>query len=127
MILIRVSLLHKKIKGLTWGGFMSRNRDLNIARSIKVIEWLKSELLESVSLLFRALLKNKDELLLQGLARVQLTAYLLARRVGVNFVSVDEEILILVQRYLKEGHELEEWYGDLSLLREYLESRKKGL
>ena len=105
---------------------MTRNHDINIARSIKVIEWLKSELLEAVSQLFRSFLHNQNEFVLQSLARLKLTIYLLGRRSGVNFERVDEQLLILVQQYIEEGHEVEEWYGDLSLLKQYLDSRKKG-
>lgn len=106
---------------------MPRSRDLDIARNVKLIEWLKAELLESVSQLFRALLQNQEELIRQGLARVQLTAYLLGQRVGVNFAQVDLQLEALVRRHIDEKHEVEEWYGDLSALKKHLENRKKGL
>jgi len=108
-------------------GSMPRSRDLDIARTVKLIEWLKGELLESVSQLFRALFQNQEELIRQGLARVQLTAYLLGQRVGVNFAQVDLQLEALVRRHIDEKHEVEEWYGDLSALKKHLENRKKGL
>ena len=106
---------------------MARNRDLSIARNIRVIEWLKSELLEAVSQLFKSFINNQEELLLLSLARVKLTVYLLGKRAGINFTRVDEQLEIMVQQQLASGHEVEEWYGDLSLLKQHLASQKKGL
>lgn len=105
---------------------MPRSRDPNIARNVKIIEWLKSELLESVSQLFRAFLQSQEELIMESLARLQLTAYLLGQRVGLNFARVDAHLETLVRRYIQEKYEIEEWYGELSNLQQYLESRKKG-
>ena len=106
---------------------MARNRDLNIARNIRVIEWLKSELLEAVSQLFESFINNQEELLVLSLARIKLTVYLLGKRAGINFARVDEQLEIMVQEQLSAGHEVEEWYGDLSLLKQHLDSQKKGL
>ncbi len=106
---------------------MARNRDLSIARNIRVIEWLKSELLEAVSQLFKSFISNQEELLLLSLARVKLTVYLLGKRAGINFAQVDEQLEIMVQQQLSAGQEVEEWNGDLSLLKQHLDRQKKGL
>ena len=95
-------------------------------RNIRVLEWLKSELLEAVSQLFKSFINNQEELLLLSLA-VKLAVYLLGKRAGINFARVDEQLEIMVQQQLSAGHEVEEWYGDLSLLKQHLDSRKKGL
>lgn len=106
---------------------MARNRDLNIARNIKVIEWLKSELLEAVAQLFRSFANNQPTLLLQSLARVKLTVYLLGKRAGVDFARIDEHLQTMVEQHLSAGHEVEEWYGDLTLLKQHLNNQQKGL
>ena len=42
----------------------------DIARNIKTIEWLKSELVTGISSLFKGMLKNNDELIADSLANI---------------------------------------------------------
>lgn len=103
----------------------SFNQGLDIARNIKVIEWLKTELVDSVSALFKAMLKNSEEAIEDALASMIMTIYILARRLGVSFAQLDIRVESKVRNGIKEKHEIENWYGDLSALLKYINSEKK--
>lgn len=94
--------------------------DVDIARNIKTIEWLKAEMLGSVADLFRSMREGHEEAVIDQLANVTTTAYVLARRLGVDFSLMDEAIRQKVQASIDEAREFEEWYGDYSALSEHL-------
>lgn len=104
---------------------MSRFGDSDIARRVKVIEWSKAELLDAVSRLFRATVQGPEDSVLESLGTVLLAAYLLAPRLGINYTRLDLQLEALVKHHLEQGHQVEEWYGDLSNLSRYLEGRGK--
>jgi hypothetical protein len=103
---------------------MTREQDFDIARNIKAVEWLKTEIVLNAGQVGRALLTAKDDIALQALANMILSSYLLAKRLGVSFSRLED---VLQRRALEasaEGHELEQWYHDLSALAEHLQARK---
>lgn len=100
-------------------------RELDIARNIHVIEWLKSELIEAVAALFKGLLKGSEEAILDCLASIVITVYILGRRLGINFGRIDLKIETKLRLSIEETHEVEKWYGDLSALNEYLDTKKR--
>ncbi|NLS44711.1 MAG: hypothetical protein GX969_03095 [Firmicutes bacterium] len=110
------------------GSIGSADKDVisraDIARNIKSIEWLKTELITGVSSLFKGMLKNNNELIADSLANIVVGCYLLAKRLGLPYGALDEKIGIKVKANLEQGHELETWYGDFSLLKRYLAGRK---
>ncbi|NPV26764.1 MAG: hypothetical protein HPY81_04745 [Firmicutes bacterium] len=100
-------------------------REFNITRNIRVIEWLKAELVEAVAALFKGMLKGSEEAIVDGLASILITAYILGRRVGISFSRLDLMIQTKLKLSIHEAHEVEKWYGDLSALYEYLVNNKK--
>jgi hypothetical protein len=96
-----------------------------IAKNIKVVEWLKADLITSVSALFRAMLRSSEDLLLDALASLMITIYVLGRRLGVNFTRLDLRVEAKLRQGIDEEHEVEKWYGDLSTLLNYLVERKR--
>lgn len=98
---------------------------VGIAKNIRIIEWLKAELVESVAVLFKALLKSGDEMVSDCLATIIITTYLLGKRVGISFPHIDLKVESKLRMSINEAHEVEMWYGDLSALLEYLENRRK--
>jgi hypothetical protein len=52
-------------------------------------------------------------------------AYLLGKRVGVSFHTVDTKIKAQLLANINNGHEVERWYGDLSDLLRYIENQKR--
>ncbi len=104
---------------------MYKEQDFDIGRNIKAIEWLKTEIVVNAGQVCRALQSAKDELVLQALANIMLSCYLLARRMGVSFSRLELEVQRRTKQAQTDGHELEQWYNDLSNLAEHLEVRRK--
>jgi hypothetical protein len=101
-----------------------QGKEMDIAKNIRMIEWLKTELLDNVSGLFRGFLKGNESVLADFLSNIVVFAYVLARRCGIDFHELDRSVVQKVERSIQLGHEVEEWYGDLSGLREHLKRRR---
>lgn len=99
--------------------------EIDIARNIRTIDWLKTELLSGVSGLFKALLRGGDEAITDGLSGLIITCYALARRLGYSFAKLDAKVEAKVRVNIAEGHEIEKWYGDLTALLRHIEERKR--
>lgn len=99
------------------------NPEIDIARNIRAIEWVKAQIIDGVATLFKALIKNSEEAITDALATIIMSCYILARRLGVGFSRVDHSILHTLNTEIESGHELENWYGDLSMLRHYMEEK----
>ncbi|MCT4595433.1 MAG: MazG-like family protein [Anaeromicrobium sp.] len=100
--------------------------NIDITRNIRLIEWLKSELLTTMASLFEILLKVEkasQETLVDILANIILVTYVLGKRLGINFSRVDMKIEDKLRLGILEKHKIEEWNGDLSALKQHL-SRK---
>ncbi len=57
-------------------------RDMDIAKNIRMIEWLKTELLDNVSGLFRGFIKGNESVLLDCLSNIVVFAYVLSIYTG---------------------------------------------
>lgn len=104
------------------------NQETDITKNIKVIEFLKSELLTAVASLYQNLLKGTkvgQDVMQDILANLVLVTYLLGKRLGISYSLIDSSILEKIRIGMLEDHETEKWYGDLSDLGEYL-NKKKG-
>lgn len=103
------------------------NQETDITKNIKVIEFLKSELLTAVAALYQNLLKGTklaQESVLDILANLVLVTYLLGKRLGIAYSLIDSKITEKIRIGMIEEHETEKWYGDLSDLNEYMNKRK---
>lgn len=101
------------------------NQGVDIARNIRVIEWLKAELVGTIAALFKAMVKNSEELIEDALASMVVTVYVLARRLGVSFAQLDVRVESKVRNAIKDKHEVEDWYGDMTALLKYLGDKKR--
>ena len=100
------------------------NKNVDVTKNIKMIEWLKSELLTAIALLFETLvvgIKNSQEKVLDILANLILITYLLGRRLGLTYESIDSKIKDKAKIGRIEEHNIEKWYGDLSELIRHLD------
>lgn len=109
------------------------DNQLDITRNIKIIEWLKSELLTDVANLFKALVNGvRDEVsesLADTLGNIILICYLLGRRLGINYRKIETKIENKIKLGLVENHDVEKYYGDLSELAKHLNgtrARRQG-
>lgn len=106
---------------------MRIDRGSDITRNIKIIEWMKNEILINVSDLFNILfkgVKSIDETLQDILANIIMLTYLLAKRLGISFNEIDYKIKEKISLGVKENHSIEKWYGDLTNLKNHIENRK---
>ncbi len=51
------------------------NRDLDIARNARTIDWLRTEIVDHVANLYKAMWQNREELMLDALAGLIMAAF----------------------------------------------------
>ncbi|MCX7710527.1 MAG: MazG-like family protein [Clostridia bacterium] len=104
------------------------DKDIDITRNIKMIEWLKSELLTDLANLFKSLVNGMREdvhdAISETLSNIILISYLLGRRLGLSYNSIEMKIESKVKLGLIENHDVEKYYGDLSELAKHLNSSR---
>lgn len=99
------------------------SKELDVAKRAKVIEWLKTELLDQVSRLFRAMWEGSTSRIGDSLASLIMSAYILGRRLGITYSDLDQQLLGKLRKHRQEGHQLEDWYQDISALEEHMRKR----
>lgn len=95
-----------------------------ITRNVRLIEWLKADLVQSVGLLLKAMARGREEALTDALAGVVITVYVLARRLGFTFSRLDATIEAKLRQNIDHEHEVEKEYRDLSALLHHLKERR---
>lgn len=105
------------------------DRELDITRNIRLIEWLKSELLMDISNLFKVLANGfKEDVqtsVTETLANIILIAYILGRRLGISYNAIEMKVEAKLKLGILEDHDVEKYYGDLSELTKHLESSRQ--
>ncbi|MCR4435155.1 MAG: MazG-like family protein [Clostridiales bacterium] len=100
------------------------DKEIDITRNIRLIEWLKSELLRDVANLFQSLANGMKEEIHDSaadtLANIILISYLIGRRLGLGYTAIEMKIENKVKLGLVENHDVEKHYGDLSELSKHL-------
>jgi len=112
-----------------WSGFMALfDREIDITRNIKIIEWLKSELLTDIANLFKVLVngvrEEVHESVAETLSNIILICYMLGRRLGVSYNSIEIKINNKIKLGIIENHDVEKYYGDLTELAKHLNSSR---
>ncbi|HHT62616.1 MAG: MazG-like family protein [Bacillota bacterium] len=100
-------------------------RDKDIMKNLKMIDWLKAELVGSVAALFRAMIRGSEELILDCITGIIITTYILGARLGISFSRIDLNIKARLQDSNMKEHEVEKWFGDITNLRYYMEESRK--
>lgn len=106
---------------------MRRDKGSDITKNVKIIEWIKNEILLSVSDLFNLLfkgVKSIDDSLHDCIASIIMLSYLLAKRLGIDFNEIDYKIKEKLKQGIKEEHSIETWFGDLSDLEKHMDNRE---
>lgn len=105
------------------------DKEIDITRNIKLIEWLKSELLTDMANLFRVLVNGiREEVhdsVAETISNIILISYLLGKRLGISYNAIEMKIHNKVKLGLVENHEVEKYYGDLSELSRHLGSARR--
>jgi len=105
-----------------------RDRELDITKNVRLVEWLKSELLASIAELFKLLItgaKISQEALADCLANIILVSYLLGKRLGVHFAVIDKKVEEKIRLGILEEHDVEKNYGDLSDLSQHIKGSRE--
>lgn len=99
------------------------HQSVNVASNAKMIEVLKAEFIgESADVLRAAISPGGRNELLDALGGAVLLAYVLARRCGITYAELEEDVVKKASLGIEDKHKLESSYGDLSLLKKHFES-----
>ena len=94
---------------------MKFDRNSDVTKNVKIIEWMKKELILSVGDVFDLIFKGVkplDEALQDTLANIIMITYLLAKRLGISFSEIDYKIKEKIRIGIDQNHSVESWYGD---------------
>ena len=106
---------------------MKFDRNSDVTKNVKIIEWMKKELILSVGDVFDLIFKGVkplDEALQDTLANIIMITYLLAKRLGISFSVIDYKIKEKIRIGIDQNHSVESWYGDFSNLKKHMENRE---
>ena len=106
---------------------MKFDRNSDVTKNVKIIEWMKKELILSVGDVFDLIFKGVkplDEALQDTLANIIMITYLLAKRLGLSFSEIDYKIKEKIRIGIDQNHSVESWYGDFSNLKKHMENRE---
>lgn len=106
---------------------MRFDKNSDITRNVKIIEWMKTELLISIGDLFSLIYKGVrplDETLQDTFANIIMITYLLAKRLGISFTEMDYKIKEKIKLGINEDHSIERWYGELSELKKHMDNKE---
>lgn len=95
-----------------------------ILRKMRLIEWLKAELITHVGQLYQAMARNSEQAISESLAAIIIACYVLGRRLGITFDSLEREVLTKVEQNIKVEHEVEKWFGDYSEYQQHLRRKR---
>lgn len=98
---------------------INKKPQLDIAKNIRIIEWIKAELVGSISAVFKGMIKGSEDKIIDALSSIVVMAYVLGRRLGISFAQLDVHIESKLQQGIEDQHELEKWYGDFTALHNY--------
>lgn len=104
------------------------NRDIDIIKNMRTIEWLKAQLLSNVANLYGALAngeENTKENLEDMISNLILESLLLGKRLGLDYNDIALALKDNIKINLIEEHKIERWYGDLSVLLDFIEKNQR--
>jgi uncharacterized membrane protein YcfT len=94
--------------------------ELDITKNLKMVEWLKAEIVQSMGALFKSLINASAEATADALAAIIILIYLLGSRVGVPFSALDREVRHKLKQSLADAPAEDRWHQDISALADYL-------
>jgi hypothetical protein len=93
---------------------------LELSRNLRIVETLKSELLDDIAGLYGHLadpvLEDTREVAAKTLSDMIVLSYLLGKRLGVDYAIMDRHISRKIRLGLINENEIEKYFGDLSEL-----------
>jgi LCP family protein required for cell wall assembly len=93
---------------------MGKGGEFDIAKNIRLVEWLKCEILSSVAELYRLLAsgikkgsRGSQDAIADCLSSMIVAAYLLGKRLGIPFLVIDNKIESKIRLGMIEEHDVE--------------------
>lgn len=102
-------------------------KDIDIIKNMKTVEWLKAQLLSTIANLYTTLAngeENTRENLEDIISNLILESLLLGKRLGLSYEGMESALRDNIKLNLIEEHKIERWYGDLSILLEFIDNHK---
>lgn len=96
--------------------------ETEILRKIRLIEHLKAELVTDVGQVYHAVAENNGQAV-HALADVIIGGYVLGKRLGIEYVALDEAVNRKVEMLINQEPDPEKWYGDYSALRHHIQRK----
>lgn len=94
--------------------------EFDITRNIRMIEWLKAEIVGSSAELYRRMAVNADSRhMAEAIADIIIKAYLLAEKLGIGYGATDIKIQELLKKNEDDGQS-----EDLNSLYRYLSASR---
>ncbi|WP_425059411.1 hypothetical protein SCACP_41040 [Sporomusa carbonis] len=100
------------------------SQESDILRRLRLIEGLKADLLTEVGNLYQAMAHNHREAIGEALAQVVISAYILGRRLGIDYTEMDEIVNCRLGYNINQEPEVERWFGDMSEYRRHLRQKR---
>jgi len=104
---------------------MALKGELDITKNLKMVEWLKAELVESVGTLLKSLLNASVEATADRLASLLILIYLLGDRVGVSFAVLDSAVKAKLKQSLAAAPPDDRWHQDMKALHDHWQHRTR--
>jgi hypothetical protein len=101
----------------------STKYEVNVVKNVKTIELIKAEIITAIGDLFKAMVKNSEEGILNALSNLILGCYFLGKRLGIPFAKLDQEIEERLFAPELQTVDLEKWFGDVTSLQQYTKER----
>lgn len=104
---------------------MKDRKDMDVMKNLRTIEWIKSEILISISNLYKLLSTGEDDFKKESedlISNIILLSYILSRRLGISYEDINSNLEDKIKLNLIEEHKIEKWYGDLSELLKFIRS-----
>ena len=105
-------------------GLSVRKKEMDPNSNLRVIEWLKAELVDTMAQLLKSLLRTGSDATVDALATLIILAYVLGRRLGISFQIIEMRIKHKLNHTINEATETDRKDGDLFLLQNYLEGKE---
>ncbi len=103
------------------------NKDIDIIKNMRTVEWLKAQLISTVADLYGTLANgelNTKENLQDVISNLILESLLLGKRLGLTYENMVLALKENIKMNLIEEHKIEKSYGDLSILLKFIEENR---
>lgn len=98
--------------------------EADLLRKMRIADSVKAELVLQVGAVFQAMAAPRTTLIQEALAAVIVTAYVLARRLGLDLNSLDQSVAEKLQADIRREPEWEKWYGDCTAVQRHVQQKR---